>query len=170
MIDITIIKQAKKKNQVKKKINIGNLEMLEGFTNLWKLLCVLFFSFFSKIYNSSLYRLLLMTLGISWLFYFTFGVSFLAFFSELIKRVQFGSLDLNAQSEWLCVQLHFPAQWHMHRFSPFLIPLTLQPHTAPEAIIEILLKGCLTFPQVTKCGGILVSPSCRESSESPKGI
>lgn len=33
LIDITIIKQAKKKPS--KKINIGNLEMLEGFTNLW---------------------------------------------------------------------------------------------------------------------------------------
>lgn len=33
LIDITIIKQAKKK-KTSKKINIGNLEMLEGFTNL----------------------------------------------------------------------------------------------------------------------------------------
>lgn len=103
----------------------------------------------TKIYNSSLYRLLLMTLGISWLFSLHLWGLFPFFFSELIKRVQFGSLDLNAQSEWLCVSTSFPAQWHMHRFS---LSSRSPPALPPRSSVKSFWRAVSSFLRWLKVG------------------
>ena len=100
-----------------------------------------FFHFFHKIYNSSLCRLLLMTLWLSWLSHFTVGVSLPFSFSELIKKVQFGSLDLIHNQNDFVFQLHLPVQWHMHRLPPFLTT----PRSPQRSSVKSFLRAVSSF-------------------------
>ena len=109
-----------------------------------------FFHFFHKIYNSSLCRLLLMTLWLSWLSHFTVGVSFPFSFSELIKKVQFGSLDLIHNQNDFVFQLHLPVQWHMHRFPPFLT--TTPPCSPQRSSVKSFLRAVSSFLRWLKVG------------------
>lgn len=93
-----------------------------------------------------------MRFGITYILYFIFRDLFSLLLSQnLIKKVQFGSLNLNVQSALFSVSTSFPNSVHIYRLVPFPI--------LPEKQCEVFLVGCFLPPQVTNIRGILVSAS-----------
>lgn len=104
-----------------------------------------------------------MRFGITYILYFIFRDLFSLLLSQnLIKKVQFGPLNLNVQSALFSVSTSFPNSVHIYRLVPFLI--------LPEKQCEVFLAGCFLPPRVTNIRGILVSTPCSESSSSPMGF
>lgn len=86
-----------------------------------------------------------MKLRLTCLLYFTFRDLFPLFLSQnLIKEVQFVSLNLNVQSASLPVLTSFPSTVHIHRIVPFPI--------VPERQCQVFLQGCFLPPHVTNIG------------------
>lgn len=104
-----------------------------------------------------------MRFGIAYTLYFIFRDLFSLLLSQnLIKKVQFGSLNLNVQSALFSVSTSFPNSVHIYRPAPFPI--------LPAKQSEVFLEGCYLPPRGTNIRGILVSVPCSECSRSPMGF